>query len=101
MEAIGKADKVVILVFSEFGRRVAENGSAGTDHGKAGPMILIGNKVKGGVYGPNPDLQDLHQGDIRWKTDFRQVYASALDEWLGSDSEVVLGAEFDKMGLIK
>jgi uncharacterized protein (DUF1501 family) len=101
MEAIGKADKVVILVFSEFGRRVAENGSAGTDHGKAGPMILIGNKVKGGVYGPNPDLQDLHQGDLRWKTDFRQVYATALDDWLGSDSEVVLGGEFEKMGLIK
>jgi uncharacterized protein (DUF1501 family) len=98
MDAIGKGDKVVVLVFSEFGRRVAENGSAGTDHGQAGPMMVIGNKVKGGIYGPNPDLLDLNRGDVRFTTDFRDVYADLLDNWMGSDSKVVLGDEFEGIG---
>lgn len=101
MEALGKADKVMVLVFSEFGRRTYENGSAGTDHGSAAPMFLVGSRVKGGVYGPNPDLLDLQDGDIKHKIDFRQVYATALDDWLGSDSKVVLGGSFDRIAAIK
>jgi uncharacterized protein (DUF1501 family) len=97
MEAIGRADKVVILTFSEFGRRVAENGSQGTDHGAAGPMFLIGKPVKGGNYGPVPDLQDLQNGDLKFTTDFREVYAATLDHWMGGDSEVVLGQKFSSV----
>ena len=101
MEAAGKADKVMVLVFSEFGRRTYENGSAGTDHGKAGPMFLIGKNIKGGFYGGNPDFTELSQGDLIHKIDFRQVYAAALDNWMGADSKVVLGQAFNPMDVIK
>ncbi|MDR3690123.1 MAG: DUF1501 domain-containing protein [Fimbriimonas sp.] len=94
MEAIGKADKVVTLVFSEFGRRAQENASLGTDHGAAAPMFLIGSKVKGGFHGPNPDLDNLFQGDVKYTQDFREVYAATLDTWMGGDSETVLGQRF-------
>ena len=94
MEAIGKADKVVTLVFSEFGRRAQENASLGTDHGAAAPMFLIGNKVKGGFHGPIPDLENLKDGDIQHTQDFREVYAATLDYWMGGDSETVLGQKF-------
>lgn len=97
MEALGKADKVVVLVFSEFGRRVSENASQGTDHGAAAPMFLIGSKVKGGIHGSKPDLTDLQDGDVKYKIDFREVYAATLDQWVGSDSEVVLGQKFNKI----
>lgn len=100
MEACGKADKVIVLVFSEFGRRVAENGSQGTDHGAAAPMMLIGKKVKGGFHGPNPDLANLIQGDIQHKIDFRSVYAATLDKWIGGDSGVVLGQQFEHAPVI-
>jgi uncharacterized protein (DUF1501 family) len=94
LEQQGKADKVLLMVFSEFGRRVRENGSAGTDHGAAAPMFLIGKRVKGGLYGEPPNLRDLDSnGDIRMQTDFRSVYATVL-EWLGSDPEAVLGKSF-------
>ncbi len=101
MEAIGKADKVIVMVFSEFGRRVEENGSAGTDHGKAGPMMLIGKNVKGGIYGPMPELKDLDRGDVPFSIDFRQVYATALDGWLGGDSKQVLGGDFAKLDVLR
>lgn len=94
IEAAGKADKVTVLVFSEFGRRAYENGSGGTDHGKAAPMLMIGKNVKGGIHGPPPDLAQLNDGDITYTTDFRQVYATALDNWMGIDSKVVLGESF-------
>lgn len=100
MEACGKADKVIVLVFSEFGRRVAENGSQGTDHGAAGPMMLIGKKVKGGFHGPNPNLRDLVNGDLKYQIDFRQVYAATLDEWVGGDSGTVLGQKFDHVPVL-
>jgi len=100
MEAIGKADKVIVLVFSEFGRRVQENASAGTDHGAAAPMFLVGNSVKGGVYGPLPDLDNLQNGDLKFSIDFREVYATALDNWVGGDSGVVLGKDFKKLDVI-
>jgi uncharacterized protein (DUF1501 family) len=98
MEACGRADKVIIVTFSEFGRRAAENGS-GTDHGKGAPMFVIGKGVKGGMYGSNPDLQNLDGGDIAYKVDFRQVYATALDQWMGGDSEIVLAQKFEAMPL--
>jgi uncharacterized protein (DUF1501 family) len=94
METLGKADKVVVLVFSEFGRRVAENGSAGTDHGTAAPMFVIGKNIKGGMHGKNPNLSNLEKGDLQWDIDFRSVYAATLDQWMGGDSEIVLGEKF-------
>ena len=78
MERIGRADDVVMLVFSEFGRRVAENTNLGTDHGTANNMYLIGNSVKGGHYGELPSLTNLNDGNMLHTTDFRQVYATAI-----------------------
>jgi len=95
IETIGKADKVVVLTFSEFGRRAHENASLGTDHGAAAPMFVIGTKVKGGLHGPIPDLAHLEDGDIAHKVDFREVYAATLDQWLGGDSATVLGEKFN------
>jgi uncharacterized protein (DUF1501 family) len=99
MEALGKADKVVVLVFSEFGRRVYENASGGTDHGAAGTMFLIGKKVKGGFHGGSPNLVDLQDGDLRFKIDFREVYAATLDQWMGGDSQLVLGQKFNPLAV--
>ncbi len=101
LEACGKADKVVTLVFSEFGRRSYENASGGTDHGAAAPMLLIGQKVKGGLYGPIPNLSDLADGDLKFAIDFRQVYATTLDNWMGGDSNVVLGGKFTTLDVLK
>lgn len=100
MEAIGKADKVVVLVFSEFGRRSYENASGGTDHGAAAPMFLVGKNVKGGVYGSLPNLNDLQDGDLKFNIDFREVYATALENWVGGDAGVVLGKDFKKLDLV-
>ncbi|MCC6351942.1 MAG: DUF1501 domain-containing protein, partial [Fimbriimonadaceae bacterium] len=99
IEKIGIADNVVVLVFSEFGRRSYENASGGTDHGAAGPMFLIGKRVKGGFHGPIPDLNDLQNGDLKFSIDFRQVYAATLDQWLGGDSKTVLGEAFTPLGV--
>lgn len=95
MESIGQADRVLVLVFSEFGRRSYENASAGTDHGAAAPMFLIGSRVKGGLHGPIPNLNDLNDGDLKFAIDFREVYAATLDQWMGGDSQVVLGDHFN------
>ncbi len=98
MEALGRDKKVVVLVFSEFGRRSYENASGGTDHGAAAPMFLVGSRVKGGLYGPLPDLQNLEDGDLRFAVDFRQVYATVLDDWLGAnDSSAVLAGKFESL----
>jgi len=97
MEACGKADKVIVLVFSEFGRRVQENGSQGTDHGHGNVMFLIGNSVKGGLHGQKPDLANLTNGDLTMHIDFREVYATTLDTWMGGDSEVVLAQKFNHL----
>jgi uncharacterized protein (DUF1501 family) len=84
-------ERVVVLLFSEFGRRVEENAQRGTDHGAAGPVLLAGTPVRGGLIGPPPDLADLDQGDLRFAIDFRRVYATLLDRWLGVPSRSVLG----------
>ena len=87
------------MTFSEFGRRVGENGGRGTDHGAAAPMFLIGSNVKGGVIGDQPSLNDLDDGDLKYKIDFRNVYASVLDRWLGADSKAILGDKYDMLDL--
>ena len=96
MERIGRADDVTILVFSEFGRRAAENTSLGTDHGTANHMYIIGKSVKGGHYGTAPSLTDLDEGgNLRFTTDFRRVYATLIEGWLGhADSKSLLGSQF-------
>ena len=88
-------DRVVVLVFSEFGRRVAENGSKGTDHGAAAPVLVLGSPVEGGLLGKAPDLADLDEGDIRHTLDFRHLYASVLGGWLRVDPASVLGRDVD------
>jgi uncharacterized protein (DUF1501 family) len=94
MAARGHKDRVLLMTFSEFGRRAKENGSKGTDHGSAAPMILVGGKVKAGVVGKHPPLDKLEIGNLVHHTDFRQVYAAVLDRWLGVNSKEVLGASF-------
>ncbi len=94
LEAQGLADKVTVLAFSEFGRRVAENASEGTDHGQGGAMFALGKGVKGGIYGSLPDLENLEAGDIKYQQDFRGVYARVLDNWLGISSQEILGDSF-------
>ncbi len=98
MERIGRADDVTILVFSEFGRRAAENTSLGTDHGTANHMYVIGKQVIGGHYGDAPSLADLDEGgNLRFTTDFRRVYATLIEDWLGhGDSKGLLYGEFEK-----
>lgn len=94
LAARGHGDRVCIMTFSEFGRRGAENGSKGTDHGSGAPMLLVGGKVKPGIVGDHPDLSKLDKGNLIFRTDFRSVYASVLDKWLGLDAKSVLGDEF-------
>ncbi len=102
LTAMGAFDRVMIMTFSEFGRRVAENGSQGTDHGAAAPMFLIGSKLKAGLLGAEPSLapQDLKDGDIKFNTDFRGVYASILEEWLKTNSAPILGKQFPTLPII-
>ena len=91
----GKADTVVIMTWSEFGRRVEENGSLGTDHGTAAPMFVLGNPVNRGIFGEPPSLSSLdNTGNLKYNTDFRSVYATVLDRWLGASSQDVLGGSF-------
>jgi uncharacterized protein (DUF1501 family) len=97
LEKAGESERVVVLVFSEFGRRLTENGSAGTDHGTAAPVFLLGRPVKGGLHGAYPDLTQLDDGDPRHAVDFRRVYATLLDRWLDVPHRQVLGAAFEPM----
>jgi uncharacterized protein (DUF1501 family) len=96
-----KADRVVVLVFSEFGRRVDENASRGTDHGAASSLFVVGSPVKGGLWGTYPSLERLGDGDLVYNTDFRSVYATLLDGWLGCSSQQVLGGEFARLEMLK
>ena len=97
----GLLNDTLILQFSEFGRRISENGSNGTDHGAAGLMMAIGGSVRGGLYGTAPDLTpngnptlENNNGDVRHETDFRAVYAKVIDAWLGASSVSILGGDF-------
>jgi uncharacterized protein (DUF1501 family) len=98
--AHGHGDEVVIMTWSEFGRRPAGNASNGTDHGSAAPMFLMGNSVVGGLYGQRPSLTDLDKGNLKFTTDYRSVYATALEGWLGAPADDVLGSRFEQLPLI-
>jgi uncharacterized protein (DUF1501 family) len=97
----GLLGRVLVLVFSEFGRRPAENASGGTDHGTAGPVFLLGGGVRGGLHGTQPDLGDLLDGDPRHTVDFRRVYAAVLQGWLGCPSRAVLGGDFQPLPVLR
>lgn len=97
----GVLDRVMILSFSEFGRRVQENASGGTDHGEAAPVFLFGSKVKPGVHQDHPSLDKLRRGDLEFGCDFRRVYSSVLQDWLGMKPEKVLGKAFQPLPLIQ
>src|SRR5271154_6883334 len=102
LTALGEFDRVMIMTFSEFGRRVQENGSQGTDHGAAAPMFLVGSKMKSGLLGAEPSLApaDLQDGDIKFNTDFRSVYASILQSWLQTNSVPILGKQFPTLPIL-
>jgi uncharacterized protein (DUF1501 family) len=95
----GQADRVALLTFSEFGRRVRENASQGTDHGAAAPLLVVGPVRHAGLVGTHPDLEALDDGDLKFHTDFRRVYAALLESWLGCPSEPVVGPGFPALEL--
>jgi len=102
LKAQGNMPRVMVMTFSEFGRRVADNANSGTDHGAAAPMFVIGNHVKAGLLGQYPSLapSDLYQGDIKYTVDFRSVYASVLENWLKTRSEPILGRKYQPLPLV-
>jgi uncharacterized protein (DUF1501 family) len=91
---------LVVMVFSEFGRRLHENGSRGTDHGVAGPMLVLGPSVKGGLYGKYPSLSELDEGDLAHTVDFRSVYATLIERWFGVQHEKVLSAKYAVLPIV-
>ena len=98
LERIGRADEVAVMMFTEFGRRVEENGSLGTDHGTATPMFILSKQLNGGFYGQPPSLTDLDDGNLKMTTDFRRVYATMMQEWLGfQDTSSVLKGRFEPL----
>lgn len=103
LEQSKDAERVLLLTFSEFGRRLQENGSRGTDHGAGSCLFVAGPRAKGGLVGKYPSLakDELDQGDLKHTLDFRQVYATLLDGWLGCDSQRILGGKFDHIPLLK
>lgn len=101
LSAQGNADRVMLLAFSEFGRAVAENAAGGTDHGAAGPVLLFGPRVNGGVHGTAPSLTDLNEGGLRHHVDLRSVYATILERWLGTPGAPILGRRFDLLPVVK
>jgi uncharacterized protein (DUF1501 family) len=99
LQSAGLAQRVAVLTFSEFGRRVAENGSYGTDHGTAAPVFLAGPKVKAGLVGSTPSLVDLQDGDLKMGIDFRRVYATVLEKWLDLPAKTALAGTFEPLPL--
>lgn len=95
----GLDDRVLCVCFSEFGRRVSENASKGTDHGTAGPMFVVGKNLNAGLIGQHPDLNNLKDGDLRHHTDFRRVYSAVLQDWLNCNAQPILGAYFSPIKL--
>jgi len=102
MKAQGNMQRVLVMTFSEFGRRVAENANGGTDHGAAAPMFIVGDKVQAGLLGKYPGLapQDLFQGDVKFNVDFRSVYAGVLEDWLKTKSAPILGKQFAPLRVV-
>lgn len=93
--------RVLMMTFSEFGRRVQQNASGGTDHGAAAPMFLFGPSAKPGVFGNHPSLTDLDQGDLKYGIDFRNVYATVLQGWMDAPSKPILGQQFKTMNILR
>ncbi|MDX2079194.1 MAG: DUF1501 domain-containing protein [Terrimicrobiaceae bacterium] len=100
LESQGNLDRVTLMTFSEFGRRVAENGGAGTDHGAAAPLFVAGGAVRPGFYGKMPSLTDLRAGDLVHNVDFRSVYATILENWLAAPSQGILEGKFNKLDFV-
>lgn len=100
LAAHGNDHRVLTMTFSEFGRRIEENGSNGTDHGEASPLFLVGGGTKGGIYGTAPDLAQTNMGNVRFTMDFRSVYATVLERWLGRPSAKVLDGTFAQIALL-
>lgn len=100
VEAHNFGDRVIVMTMSEFGRRVEENGSRGTDHGSAQPMFIAGKPIKGGLYGQRPSLTDLDNKNLKFNTDFRSVYATVLKDWLGTDPAPLLQGSFPTLGFV-
>jgi uncharacterized protein (DUF1501 family) len=98
----GRADDVVLLIFSEFGRRIRDNGS-GTDHGSGGAAFVIGQAVQGGMYGAYPSLkvEDQLEGDLHFNNDFRCTYATLLEQWLGLESAPIVNGQFEQFACLK
>jgi uncharacterized protein (DUF1501 family) len=96
----GNFERVLLMTFSEFGRRVQENANNGTDHGAAAPMFVLGGRVKAGLLGKHPSLVDLDHGDLKFNTDFRSVYGTVLDQWLKAPSQTVLGRKFPALPIV-
>lgn len=101
MKAQGNFGRVLLMTFSEFGRRVAQNGSAGTDHGAAAPLFVMGGHVAGGLHGAHPSLDDLTSGDLKFHTDFRSIYSTILSSWLQASPKQILGRDFPSLPLLK
>jgi len=100
LAAHGNDKRTLTMTFSEFGRRVAENASRGTDHGEAAPLFLIGGGVKGGLYGTHPSLDNLDNGDIRFTTDFRSVYATVIEKWFGRPTSGIISGTFPTLPML-
>jgi len=100
LDAHKKDEQVLTMTFSEFGRRPAENGSGGTDHGTAAPLFVMGSKVNGGLLGESPELVTDVKKDLEYSTDFRGVYSSVLDKWLEADSSKILGEKFEHVPFV-
>jgi uncharacterized protein (DUF1501 family) len=96
----GNDQRVLTMTFSEFGRRVAENASRGTDHGEASPMFVVGGGVKGGIYGDHPSFDNMDNGDIRYTTDFRSVYTTIVERWLGRPATGIIAGSFGTIPLL-
>ena len=97
---IGRRDDVAVMIFSEFGRRIEENASQGTDHGTAGPMFIVGPSLKGGFHGAPSSLVNTDDGNLRMTTDFRRVYSTMISEWMGhADASTILKGDFEPLGV--
>ncbi|HVR30491.1 MAG TPA: DUF1501 domain-containing protein, partial [Thermoanaerobaculia bacterium] len=101
LQRLGRGGDVATLVFSEFGRAVEENASLGTDHGAAAPVLVLGGAIRPGLYGRHPSLTALDRdGGLEMTTDFRRVYATLIEEWLGApDARAILGGRFDPLAI--
>jgi uncharacterized protein (DUF1501 family) len=101
LKAQDNAGRVLTMVFSEFGRRVAQNASGGTDHGTAAPMYFVGDRLRPGVLGDHPSMSRLDQGDLIFNVDFRCIYASILEDWMGADATAILGRAYRKAKILE